>query len=396
MHMSRKGFFLMIAALGGAGCAPGLSLPPVNAPLDSPAWEQCAGEAERREAVSLIDDATLDEPRLVCRGVTLAGAGKIDDGIDLLTEASVRDKKDHRPYYLAGRILAGAGRYEEALTAFEKSARRYPEMEVPTERLGREVQAKDGDAAALAFVSKADGRGLCPYGCLGLLAELCHRNGDDAKAKAVYEKMAAADPAEPQAFVGLAGLSNVAGDWAGEAARLDEAVAAAHFQDLGAPARADILYSLAFARYNAGDAKGAVDAIDRSLALDGGRADRWVLAGWIQMKREDPAVALVKFEKAAAMDPKLAAAQAGRGDASLALGQRADAIAAYEAEAALDPKSAATLLKLAKAKALDKQLDAARALFDQAVALDKEHLPAELVKEVSALVAAPAAPAKAP
>ena len=121
-----------------------------------------------------------------------------------------------------------------------------------------------------------------------------------------------------------------------------------------------------------------------------------MLAGWIQLRLEDPAIALVKFEKAAGLDAKLAAAQTGRGDAELALGRRADAIAAYEAAKALDPKSAVIVLKLAKAKALDRQLDAARALFDEAVALDKEHLPADLVKEVSALVNAQAEGATAP
>jgi tetratricopeptide (TPR) repeat protein len=386
----------VVAALAAAGCAPALEMPPVNEPLDSAAWEKCAGEAEQRESISLIDDATLDEPRLVCRGATLAAAGKVDAALELLTEAGVRDKKDHRPHYLAGRVLAEAGRYEEALTAFQKSAERYPEMEVPAERLGREVMKKDGDAAALSFVGKADERGLCPYGCRGLLAELCRKAGDDAKAKAIYEKMAAADPGEPQAFVGLAGLSNGAGDYEAESELLSKAIAAEHFKDLGPQARADLYYSQAFARYNARKTKGAAASIDRALELKADRADWWVLAGWIQLKLEDPAIALVKFEKAAGLDPKLAAAQTGRGDAELALGRKADAIAAYETAKALDPKSAAIVLKLAKAKALDKQLDAARALFDQAIALDKEHLPAELVQEVSALLGPPSDPAKAP
>ena len=385
-----------LAALAAAGCAPGLEMPPVNEPLDSAAWAKCAGEAEQRESVALIDAATLAEPRLVCRAATLAAAGKTDEALDLLTEAGVRDKKDHRPHYLAGRILAAAGRYEEALTAFQKSAERYPQMEVPTERLGREMMKKDGDAAALSFVSKADERGLCPYGCRGLLAELHHRAGDDVKAKEVYEKMTAADPAEPQAFVGLAGLSNAAGDYAAESELLTKATEAGHFEDLGPQARADIYYSQAFARYNAHKTKGAAASIERALELKADHADWWVLAGWIQLRLEDPAIALVKFEKAAGLDAKLAAAQTGRGDAELALGRRADAIAAYEAAKALDPKSAVIVLKLAKAKALDRQLDAARALFDEAVALDKEHLPADLVKEVSALVNAQAEGATAP
>jgi Flp pilus assembly protein TadD len=180
------GMPVAIATLAAA-CGPGVKVPPVNEPLDSKAWSACAGEAEERQSVAMIDDFTLNTERLVCRAATLAAAGKTEDALDLLTEAGVRDKKDHRPHYLAGRILTDAGRYEEALTAFQKSAERYPSMEVPTERLGRQVRARDGDGAALSFVTKADERGLCPYGCRGLRAELCHAAGDDAKAKEIYD-----------------------------------------------------------------------------------------------------------------------------------------------------------------------------------------------------------------
>ena len=378
------------AALALAGCTPGLAMPPVNEPLDSAAWEACAGEAEARESVAMIDDLTLDARRLVCRGAALAGDGEIEEALDLLTEAGVRDKKDHRPHYLAGRILAEQGRYEEALTAFQKAAERYPSMEVPTERLGRQVLARDGEAAAAAFVTKADERGLCPYGCQGLRAELCHRAGDDAAAKAIYEKMVADRPDEPQAYVGLAALANAAGDHLAESELLTKATEAKLFAELGPEARANIHYSHAFARYNARKYKGAQKSIERAIELVPDRADWWVLAGWIALKLEDPAVALVKFEKAAALDEKLAAAQAGRGDAMLALGRTADAATAYRRAQDLDPQSAVILLKLAVAVAKGGDLEAAKALMEQAIALDKDHLPADLLKEVSALVDAPA------
>ena len=380
---------LCAAAAIAAACGPGVQVPPVNEPLKSKAWAACAGDAEGREAVAMIDDLTLDTTRLVCRGATLAADGKTDEALDLLTEAGVRDKEDHRPHYLAGRILADAGRYEEALTAFQKSAERYPSMEVPTERLGRQVRERDGDAAALSFVAKADERSLCPYGCRGLLAELHHAAGDDAKAKEIYDKMVKSDPGEPQAYVGLAALSNAAGDYLAESDLLTKAVEAKKFKELGPEAQANVHYSHAFSRYNARKYKGAVKSIDRALELKGDRADWWVLAGWIALKLEDPAVALVKFDKAAALDDKIAAAQTGRGDAMLALGREEDAIVAYQRAKPLDSGNAVIVLKLAKAKAKAGATDEAKALFDEAVALDKEHLPADLLKEVSALVNAP-------
>lgn len=380
---------LAAAAALAAACGPGVKMPAVNEPLDSAAWTECAGDAEQRESVAMIDDLTLDAQRLVCRAVTLAAAGKTDEALDLLTEAGVRDKKDHRPHYLAGRILADAGRYEEALTAFQKSAERYPSMEVPTERFGRQVRERDGDAAALSFVTKADGRGLCPYGCQGLRAELHHAAGEDEKAKEIYEKMVKSDPAEPAGHVGLASLSNAAGDYLAESELLTKATEAAGFKELGPEAQANVHYSHAFSRYNARKYKGAVKSIDRAIELKGERADWWVLSGWIHLKLEDPAVALVKFEKAAALDAELAAAHAGRGDAMLALGRSQDAIVAYQRAKGLDAGNAVIVLKLAKAKAKAGAADEAKALFDEAVALDKEHLPADLLKEVSALVNAP-------
>ena len=372
-----------------AACGPGVKVPPVNEPLDSTAWAACAGEAEERESVAMIDDLTLDTERLVCRGAALAAAGKTEEALDLLTEAGVRDKKDHRPHYLAGRILAEAGRYEEALTAFQKSAERFPSMEVPTERLGRQVRERDGDAAALSFVAKAEERKLCPYGCRGLLADLHHAAGDDPKAKEIYDAMVKSDPDEPAAYVGLAALANAAGDHLAESELLTKATSAPHFGELGPEAQAGVHYSHAFSRYNAKKHKGAQKSIDRAIELKGDRADWWVLAGWIALKLEDPAIALGKFDKAAALDDKLAAAQTGRGDAMLALGREDDAIVAYQRAKGLDAGNAVIILKLAKAKAKAGAKDEAKALFDEAVALDKDHLPADLLKEVSALVNAP-------
>jgi len=73
----------------------------------------------------------------------------------------------------------------------------------------------------------------------------------------------------------------------------------------------------------------------------------------------------------------------------LALGRTQDAIVAYQRAKGLDAGNAVIVLKLAKAKAKAGAADEAKALFDEAVALDKEHLPADLLKEVSALVNAP-------
>jgi tetratricopeptide (TPR) repeat protein len=366
-------------------CGPAVNLPGVHEPLDSEAWKRCAGELEERESISLIDDITLDSKTLLCRGVVLAAEGKVTEGLDLLTEASVRDKEDHRPHYLTGRILTEEGRFEEALAAFERSQQRFPEMEVPTERLGRRVREKDGDEPARAFLLKAKERKLCPYGCLGLLAEIYHDTGDDEQAKKIFDQMVKSKPGEPAGYVGQASLANAQGDYVTESELLTKATKAVHFKDLSEQQQADIHYAHAFSRYNARKFKGAAKSIERALKVDK-KADWYVLAGWIELKLKNPAMALTKFEKAIDLDSKLAAAHAGEGDALMELGRTDDAIASFEKAKKLDAKDAVIVLKLAHAKAVAGDTDAAATLVDEAAALDKEHLPPDLLKKVTQLI----------
>ena len=379
-------FMLVSTVFVFLGCGSAVKLPPVQEPLDSGEWERCAGELEEREAIGLIDDLTLDSRTLLCRGVVLGAQGKTNQAIDLLTEAGVRDPEDHRPHYMSGRILAEAGRYEEALSAFERSMQRYPKMEVPTERLARKVAQTDGDDQARAFMAKATERGLCPYGCMGLLAKLQHKAGEDEEARETYGKMIEIDSAEPAAYVGLASLSNSASDYMAESEFLTKATEAGHFRSLPDKSKADIHYSHAFSRYNARKYKGAAKSIDRAIALNGGVADWWVLAGWIQLKLENPPIALTKFDKAAALDEKLAAAHTGRGDSMLEMTRNGDAAIAFLRAKKLDPQNTVIILKLAYARALNGQLEDASALVEEAKDIDAEHLPPELLGKVTKLL----------
>jgi tetratricopeptide (TPR) repeat protein len=379
------GLIAAAAALGG--CGAGVRLPSVQEPISSRAWRDCAGELAGREAVALIDDLTLDSKTLLCEGVVAAADGKIDEAVDLLTESGVRDKADHRPHYLMGRILADAGRYEEALAAFERSQKRFASMEAPSERIGRTALEKKGPDEARRFLDMANGRGLCPYGCKGLLADLRRKAGLEADAEALYGQMAKDEPDEPAAYVGLASLRNGKGLYAQEAELLARARDAVHFADLSPAQRADVLYGLGFASYNAGQLAQAGTAIDAALALDGTRAGWHVLAGWIDLKSGSADKALAAFEKARSIDPRLAAAHTGAGDSLVAAGKPGEAVASFEKARDLDPTNAVIVLKLALAKALAGDKDAARGLVAEARAIDKEHLPPELMQRLDTLLA---------
>jgi tetratricopeptide (TPR) repeat protein len=372
-----------------AGCGPSVQLPPVQEPLDSSAWERCSGELDELQdpdAPKMAEELTTSNKTMICRGVVAAAKGNVEEGLEILNEAAIKDKTDHRPLYLAGRILAQQGRYEEALTAFERSAKRFPSIEVPTERIGRKLEGKESSEAALAFLQMARDRQLCPYGCMGFIAKLYQRNGEHEKAEATYVEMIHEAPGEPAAYVGIAGLRNQAGDYGEEVKMLEQAEKAKHFKDLSNGQKADIYHSLAFACYNAQEFGSAQIAVERALAIKKDRPEWLVLAGWIEMKQGRPEVAERWFAKARLADSGFAAAHEGIGDAKIEMGKVHQAIGAYRRAADIDPTSTVYMLKLAYAHALIGDRDAAARLVADATHLNRDHLPEELLSKVAPLL----------
>ncbi len=372
----------------GAACTPSVNMPPVHEPLDSEEWKKCASKLAEQEATTMIADLTLDSKTMVCQGVVLAVSGEVEKALEMLSESALRDKEDHRPHYLAGRILAENARYEEALTEFERASKRFPTIEIPAERIGRKLEKENKLDEARIFLGKALERNLCSYGCKGVLARLHHKSGDDDKARNVYKQMTKDDPTEPAGFVGLAGIANRAGEYREEARFLEKAMRAKKFSELSGSQKADIHYSIAFANYNSEEYAAAAQSIKEANALVNDRADWHVLAGWIDMKRNRPETALSSFKRATDFDSNLAAAHAGEGDARMALNEAERARFAYEKAKELDATNSVYILKLAWAAAVLKDFDSARGLVDEAARLDKEHLPPELLKKVTDLLPA--------
>jgi len=375
-----------VAACLLLGCVPSVRMPSVLEPIESPAWKTCAGQLADREAAGLIDDLTLDSKTLLCRGVVLAQAGQVEKSLEVLEEASVRDRTDHRAHYLKGRILAAAGRYEEALAAFDRSARLFPTLEIPTERLGREIADKSGPERAVVFLEVARERKLCPASCEAYLARLYHETRRDDRAEAIWRALVQKTPDEPTAYVGLATLVSARNDFAAEADLLAQAVLAAKFAELPAARRAEILHGRAFALYNAKRHDEAAKVIDEATALDDGHADWHVLAGWIDLARGDAAAALGSFELAGQRDPRLVAADVGRADALTALGRLVDARAVLTVARQREPGNGIIVLKLARVVALGGNKDEAARLVDEAVRLAPDNLPGELVDELNRLI----------
>jgi tetratricopeptide (TPR) repeat protein len=360
------------------------NLPGVLEPLDSPKWQQCADDLKAREEIAMIDDIMLSSETLICEGVAIYDQGNVDVALDRLNEASVKDKKDHRAPYLSGRILVEARRYEEALTAFERAWKRYPSMEVPTERIGRRIKKVEisGNETAVAFLKSAMNRNLCPYGCKGLLAETYHEMGQDKDAAQIYEEMVSAHPEEPAAYVGLARMRNSMQDFWGEAEQLEKAIKSEKFREITKKQQADIYYSQAFAWYNAKEYKAALESITAGIERDPKNADWYVLKGWVELKRDDAAQALIAFDKATDLYPGLAVAYAGIGDAQLLLGSLDKAVEAYDKAHELDSQDPVIKLKRCYAAAKTGDLDTAELMLSGAERLGGDRLPADLVEKV--------------
>jgi tetratricopeptide (TPR) repeat protein len=86
--------------------------------------------------------------------------------------------------------------------------------------------------------------------------------------------------------------------------------------------------------------------------------------------------AIACYHKAIALDPKLANAHNGLGNALKAKGQVEEAIACFEKVIALDPKDTKAHNILGRALASKGQLDEAIACFKKAIALDPQYAPA--------------------
>ncbi len=375
-------FFLIVT-----GCLPTVQMPGVLDPLNDPKWKACAEDLAARQEQAMLDNFMLDSDRLVCQGVVTATEGKVNESMNLFAKAAVKDPKDHRPHYLAGRILTDEGRYDEALTAFERSYERYPALAVPTERMGRNIEKTKGAEESAAFLRRAMDRNLCDYGCKGLLAQLYKNLEKTVFAKPLYEQMAAEEPWEPAAFVGLAALSNAEGDFQKEISYLEKATAAKNFKELSTSQQGSIYYSLAFAKFNREDYFGARRVIEDAVKLNPNRADWYLLAGWIDLKTNNASQALASFEKAKSIDQNQAVIHEGIGDAEMVLGNFSNARNAYSRARIIDPSNALYSLKLAHAAALDGDQNIAKQWYDNAVAsAGAVGLPKELLEKVSALI----------
>src|SRR5688500_2109328 len=100
-----------------------------------------------------------------------------------------------------------------------------------------------------------------------------------------------------------------------------------------------VLYKLAFARYNEGQAAAAIDALQRALALDERFAEAHYLLGLCHRDAQQPEAALRALEQAIALQPTLFDAREQLADLYGALGRTESRLTELERLNALDPSA---------------------------------------------------------
>ncbi len=101
------------------------------------------------------------------------------------------------------------------------------------------------------------------------------------------------------------------------------------------PTDTEVWNLLSGARLKLNDPKGAVVALERSLALDPTDTGIWTLLGCARLKLNDPKGAVVALERSLALDPNKAREWFLLGIGYLQLGREPEALFCYEQSAAL-------------------------------------------------------------
>jgi len=114
--------------------------------------------------------------------------------------------------------------------------------------------------------------------------------------------------------------------------------------------------------FQAGDARNTDAEIAAALKLDPGFFPAETLAGYLDMTRNDPKAALVRFDKAVELSGTYTPALIARGEALVAMEREGDAIAAFGAALAVDPNRTdlQRRIEVLRFRALERNLAASR------------------------------------
>ncbi len=228
-----------------------------------------------------------------------------------------------------------------------------------------------------------------------LLAEAVkrHNEGRLARAAALYARVLALAPDQPDALHLTGLLAHAAGDGDRARALIERAVAAQ-------PRQAAFHNSLGVVRLDAGDARDAADHFARALACDPLYPEAFLNRGNAFQRLNRLADAIASYDEAITLRPDYPEALCNRGRALHLMDRPGDAVDDFERALALRPGYAVAARYLGDSLAVLGRADAARAAYGRALAAapeDAEALAglASLEEHVNRLAEAAAAAERA-
>ena len=319
---------------------------------------------------TLIDPANPESLAVYRRAVALAAAGQTDRALEEYGSALKLDPKASVAYLNRGVLLATRKRaYDRAIEDFDRVLSLEPDnVDALVARGDAYSQLKDF-GRAMADLDRAVTLAP-PRSPVARIArgQAYSRMGNQADAQRDYEAALAIDPRSATALVNLAAVTALRGDPAGAIPLLDRAIAIdkddplafynrgyAHFvlkqydqalADYSAAIDLDRTMGLAYNNRALTrvvlnrDLKGALDDADEALKLMPINLDVRETRGFIFLKLNEPAQALVNYDDALTLDPNRPLALYGRGLARLRMGD-AGGKGDEEAAITLDPEVAA-------------------------------------------------------
>lgn len=297
----------------------------------------------------LINPANPDALSVYRRAVALGGAGQTDRALDEYGKAIRLDPKASLAFLNRGVLLAARKRaYDRAIEDFNRVLSLEPDNLEALIGRGDAYSQLNDVGRAMADLNRAVA--MAPDNAVALIArgQAESRAGNQLDAQRDYEAAAKADPRNATALVNLAAVKSLRGDVVAAIPLLDRAIEidngdALAFYNRGYANFVLKQYDRALADYSRAieldpamglaynnraltrvvmdkDLKAALDDADAALKLMPINIDVRETRGFIFLKLNEPAQALVNYDDALTLDPNRPLALYGRGLARLRMG----------------------------------------------------------------------------
>jgi len=314
----------------------------VAALKDLVAGKDYAG-AESRLAAVLAGHPGLELPDIYdVRYKILKAKGRLPEALATLRQAMAKfPERDSFKVFLAIDLIEG-GEPAKARDFCHDLVAADPAMTAAHVLLGDAEELLGDVDASLASYEKAAALEPQNGSVQARIASLWVRKGDLAKARTILEgletRASVADSADFEGAMSTLGQALLA---SGET---DGALALYRKATVLSPSNPAVWLNLGGAYFALGDYGAALENFEKSVTLDGTFALGWSNIGQVHLMElvqgKDPAAAeraLGFFDKAIALEPKLAVAWNGRASVELTAGRTGPAIRDYERAIALDP-----------------------------------------------------------